>query len=121
MALARTARPWQATLGARLLLTVWPRPRRLGTRLPVLPLFVAACGCGEAPRAAPEDEALSTELAPSHAAEHYVDQALRYFDALDQTSPPDSLPSYGERVIRWEWPPWLLLFYGISSLIQRWE
>ena len=38
-----------------------------------------------------------------------MDQAERYFDALDETADPLSLPSYSPLAARWEWPPWLLL------------
>jgi hypothetical protein len=40
---------------------------------------------------------------------YYIDQAQRYFDALDRSAPPDRVPTYSERVARWEWPPWLKL------------
>jgi hypothetical protein len=79
---------------------------------PVL-LLAAACGA-DGPR--PED-ALSTELAPAQPAAHYVDQAQRYFDALDEAADPASLPTYGLRVARWEWPPWLYLTgYGAEQM-----
>lgn len=48
---------------------------------------------------------LSPELPP----EHYVDQALRYFDTLDVDADRERVPDYSELVARWEWPPWLLL------------
>ncbi|MCB9531897.1 MAG: hypothetical protein H6698_06645 [Myxococcales bacterium] len=48
-------------------------------------------------------------LAPTLAPEHYVAQALLYFDTLDISAPEDAIPTYAENVVRWEWPPWLLL------------
>ena len=53
--------------------------------------------------------ALSSCLTPTQAAAYYVQQGNRYFDALDRSAPTDSLPTYAERVARWEWPPWLKL------------
>jgi len=53
--------------------------------------------------------ALSTCSTPTHAAAYYVDQANKYFDALDATAPAASVPTYSELVARWEWPPWLKL------------
>ncbi|MFO0759017.1 MAG: hypothetical protein U0359_21170 [Byssovorax sp.] len=53
--------------------------------------------------------ALSTKLTAKLPESHYVDQANRYFDAIDITAPAESVPTYAELVIRWEWPPWLKL------------
>lgn len=39
----------------------------------------------------------------------YLDQAQRYFDALDRSQPPERVPTYSTNVMRWEWPPWLFL------------
>ena len=51
--------------------------------------------------------------------EHYVSEALRYFDTLDVTAPVDSIPDYAELVARWEWPPWLKLTgYGRQDMID---
>lgn len=41
--------------------------------------------------------------------DYYVDQANKYFDALDKSAPAESVPTYSEFVARWEWPPWLKL------------
>lgn len=48
-------------------------------------------------------------LEPTQSPEYYVEQALKYFDTLDTTADPESIPDYHETVARWEWPPWLLL------------
>jgi hypothetical protein len=101
---------------------------------PVASLFlavVAACDASEAtispPDASPASDAASdapvpdpclapgtpgataTCLRPTRPPEHYVSEALRYFDTLDVEADPASIPDYGEDVARWEWPPWLLL------------
>lgn len=80
-------------------------------RLGLAVLAVASCGAEVAP-ATPgprTDDALSTALAPVNPDGYYVDQANRYFDALDQGADPASLPTYSPQVARWEWPPWLYL------------
>jgi hypothetical protein len=53
--------------------------------------------------------ATATCIAPTFPPEHYVAEALRYFDTLDVSADPASIPDYGEQVARWEWPPWFLL------------
>lgn len=53
--------------------------------------------------------ALSPCSEPKQTAAYYVDQAQRYFDALDVSAPADSTPTYAELAVRWEWPPWLKL------------
>ncbi|MCA9617033.1 MAG: hypothetical protein KC586_29935 [Myxococcales bacterium] len=55
------------------------------------------------------DGATASCLEPNLAPEHYVSEALRYFDTLDVTAPADSIPDYHDQVARWEWPPWLFL------------
>lgn len=63
--------------------------------------------------------ATATCLAPTFPPEHYVSEALRYFDTLDVSADPASIPDYGETVARWEWPPWLLLTgFGRSDMID---
>lgn len=54
-------------------------------------------------------DSLMSCATPRHPPSYYVDQAQRYFDALDRSAPPDRVPLYSERVARWEWPPWLKL------------
>jgi hypothetical protein len=48
-------------------------------------------------------------LQPTRDPEHYIAEALAYFDTLDVDADRDSTPDYHPQVARWEWPPWLLL------------
>jgi hypothetical protein len=54
-------------------------------------------------------DALADCARPKQSGAYYVDQAMRYFDALDVSAPADRTPTYAELVVRWEWPPWLKL------------
>jgi len=65
-----------------------------------------ACGADES---ISRRDDFSTALTPTQTGGHYTDQANKYFDALDETADPDSLPTYSLLVVRWEWPPWLYL------------
>lgn len=57
-------------------------------------------------------------LTPTQTPEYYVEQALKYFDTLDTSADPESIPVYSELVARWEWPPWLLLTgWGRENLV----
>ncbi len=61
--------------------------------------------------------ALSTCLTPQKSAAYYVDQANKYFDTLDGTADPKSVPAYSDAVARWEWPPWIYLTgYGKNHI-----
>ena len=53
-------------------------------------------------------DALSTALKPNRPAEYYFHQAKLYFDSLD-TRRNEALPLYAEKLMRYEWSPWLLL------------
>lgn len=55
------------------------------------------------------DAATAGCLRPTMPPEHYVTQALLYFDTLDTSADPTRVPTYSPWVARWEWPPWLLL------------
>jgi hypothetical protein len=48
-------------------------------------------------------------LLPTKTPEYYVAQGLKYFDTLDVSADPLSIPDYAPLVARWEWPPWLKL------------
>jgi hypothetical protein len=73
--------------------------------------------CAAAPE--PGTGALATCLVPHQPPAYYVEQGLRYFDTLDATADPDSIPAYSELVARWEWPPWLKLTgYGRAQMIS---
>ncbi|MCA9537131.1 MAG: hypothetical protein KC593_25790 [Myxococcales bacterium] len=75
-----------------------------------------SCG-GSGPCAS--DGALAACSSPMQAPDHYVDQALRYFDSYDASADPTSRPTYAEGVIRWEWPPWLILTgYGRDLIVS---
>ncbi|MDX2001744.1 MAG: hypothetical protein SFW35_04905 [Chitinophagales bacterium] len=55
------------------------------------------------------DSALSTVLRPVFGPEYYVEQGVKYFLTMQSDVPLRVVPRYSRRVIRWEWPPWLLL------------
>ena len=48
-------------------------------------------------------------LTPTKEAAYYVEQAEKYFNTMDFNEAMDDAPNYAEWVVRWEWPPWLLL------------
>ncbi len=51
--------------------------------------------------------------------DHYVAEALLYFDTLDVTTPEENIPDYADQVARWEWPPWLLLTgFGREDMVR---
>lgn len=64
------------------------------------------------------DGALSTCLTPKFDSAYYVEQGIKYFLTMQSDIPNDVIPNYASRVVRWEWPPWLLLTgYGKDFLI----
>lgn len=48
-------------------------------------------------------------LTPTKEPAYYVEQAEKYFNTMDFNEAMDDAPNYAEWVVRWEWPPWLLL------------
>lgn len=77
-------------------------------------LAVAACRTGKEvgtlPAEMPDvDSALSTRLTPKYPADYYIDQGVKYFLTMESSVPIRVKPEYADLVIRWEWPPWLLL------------
>ena len=48
-------------------------------------------------------------LSPTMSPDYYVEQAQKYFNTMDTAEDRDDTPNYAEWVVRWEWPPWLLL------------
>ena len=65
------------------------------------------------------DGASATCLTPKFPASYYAEQSSRYFDTLDVDADPESVPNYSELVVRWEWPPWLLLTgFGRQDMID---
>jgi hypothetical protein len=62
--------------------------------------------------------ALSTCLTPKFDSAYYVEQGIKYFLTMQSDIPNDVIPNYAPLVVRWEWPPWLLLTgYGKEFLI----
>lgn len=55
------------------------------------------------------DGALAECLTPKFSPEYYIEQGVKYFQTMQSDIPIDVIPNYSELVIRWEWPPWLLL------------
>ncbi len=73
-------------------------------------LLLAACGEDTTPAGTPPGPgALSTALKPTKQPAYYVAQAEKYFDTLDTSADPKSVPDYSPLVARYEWPPWLYL------------
>lgn len=63
--------------------------------------------------------ALATCLTPKFDSAYYIEQGVRYFLTMQSDIPPSVQPNYSDLVIRYEWPPWLLLTgYGRKFLIQ---
>lgn len=86
--------------------------RHRAVTIPLMALALFACADEPGPNACRDrgtEGATASCLSPTLPPEHYVAEALRYFDTLDVTAPEDSIPDYHEQVARWEWPPWLLL------------
>ncbi len=74
---------------------------------------------GDACRNAGTDGATATCSKPTQTPEYYIAQAEKYFDTLDVAADPESVPNYSPLVVRWEWPPWLLLTgYTAETLIS---
>ena len=53
--------------------------------------------------------ATSAGMTPQQDPAYYIEQSSKYFDTLDSSADPASIPDYSELVARWEWPPWLKL------------
>lgn len=65
------------------------------------------------------DGALSTCLTPKFDSAYYIEQGVKYFLTMQSDIPNDVQPYYSPYVIRWEWPPWLLLTgFGKDFLIK---
>lgn len=74
-------------------------------------LGLAACSDPgpDAPEACTEPNALSSCSQPTQDSSYYASQGDKYFDTLDASADPSSVPTYAELVARFEWPPWLKL------------
>jgi hypothetical protein len=89
---------------------------------PLLPLLAVACAGPADPKApaCPEgdpDAPLGCSQ-PTLPEDHYVAAALAYFDTMDSRVPLETFPAYSERVVRWEWPPWLKLTAYTREVIE---
>lgn len=98
------------------------RARARASGLVAFGLCVAACSgdgpTGELPMDCAAD-APSTCLEPTQDDAYYADQGDKYFDTLDGSADPASVPTYSERVARWEWAPWLKLTgYGRDMIVR---
>jgi len=88
------------------------------TRVVRAALAVLAVGCASESPTERSSDALATALMPQQTPEYYVEQANKYFDTLDTSADPNSMPDYSALVARWELPPWLWLTgYGRENMI----
>ena len=77
--------------------------------------LVAACANGTPEKLPPEacgaadPDLLLACSSPTQSPASYIEAALAYFDTMDSRVPLERFPAYSERVVRWEWPPWLKL------------
>ncbi len=63
--------------------------------------------------------ALARCLMPKFDSTYYIEQGVKYFLTMQSDIPPSVQPNYSDLVIRYEWPPWLLLTgYRKKFLIQ---
>ena len=70
---------------------------------------VLACGT---------DAAKAGCVKPTKPPKYYVEQSIKYFRTMETSVSVMVQPNYSEKVVRWEWEPWLLLTgYGKSNLI----
>lgn len=61
--------------------------------------------------------ALADCLVPVFEPDFYVGEAHRYFNTMDTAEDMDLGPNYSELIVRWEWPPWLLLTaFGLENI-----
>ena len=55
---------------------------------------------------------------PNKPPQYYIDQSIKYFRTMETKVSIRVQPNYSEKVVRWEWEPWLLLTgYGKANLI----
>jgi hypothetical protein len=64
-------------------------------------------------------DALAGCIKPQHSAEYYADQSRKYFETLNSSVALTVYPNYSEKVVRWEWPPWLFLT-GLGTWNMIW-
>ena len=82
----------------------------------LLPLLLLFCSCATQQKSISQanagviaDSATSVHLSANKPANYYVEQGVKYFRSMESLVPKDVRPFYSPLVIRWEWPPWLLL------------
>ena len=68
---------------------------------------------------------LATAINRNRPKSYYEEQCSKYFDTLASNKSITSIPDYWDGVIRWEWPPWLLLtgkgkvaMIGLDALLK---
>jgi hypothetical protein len=78
---------------------------------PAVFLLLTACTTDTADRMlrCGTEDALAACLGPTQTTEYYADVSSKYFDTMDYRYDVDPPMPYSEHVVRWEWPPWLLL------------
>ena len=94
------------------------------TSLPLAITILAtlAVACGSESSSERSSDALATALTPRQPPKYYVEQANKYFDTLDTSADPNSVPNYSTLVARWELPPWLWLTgYGRDNMLDTTE
>ena len=53
--------------------------------------------------------AFSTCLTPLYSPEYYIEQGVKYFQTMQSDIPINVVPNYSDKVVRYEWPPWLIV------------
>jgi hypothetical protein len=48
-------------------------------------------------------------LSPKFPPEYYIEQSIKYFRTMESSVSVLVQPNYSPLVVRWEWPPWLML------------
>jgi hypothetical protein len=77
--------------------------------------LLAACSAEDPSESRKDDLHCGTEaalaecLTPQQSPEYYIEQSEKYFYTMDSSVSPFVIPEYSDLVVRWEWPPWLLL------------
>lgn len=100
--------------------------KKIGYFLCFVVLLYSIIGCSKKQKPIPAtieqncgtEAALATCLSPKFYSSYYINQGIKYFQTMQSDIPNNVIPNYASNVIRWEWPPWLLLTgYGKDFLI----
>jgi hypothetical protein len=92
--------------------------------LVLLLFFISSCNTEKKiepiiPQNCGTDGALATCLTPKFDSAYYIEQGVKYFLTMQSDIPINIIPNYADFVIRYEWPPWLLLTgYGKKFMID---